>query len=161
MGKQRSNRWELITPAGLRSLYTELFSDETTSSYDKKALWAATTLAFFTCLQSDEFVSPNAKHPHTNALSGRRQCVKVICWNYSKESKTDRSASGQVACVGITEDTICSVQAMKKYICSRILRVLCSYSNRATSLRKHVCISQSQNWRSHCCSRNWLGWMEN
>ena len=61
MGKQQTNRRDAITPSILRSLYTQLSGDESTSSYNKKAFWAATTLAFFACLRSDEFVSPNAK----------------------------------------------------------------------------------------------------
>ena len=37
-----------------------------------------------------------------------------------KKSKTDRSGSGQVLCIGSTGDTICPVKAMKKYIRARV-----------------------------------------
>ena len=122
MGKQQTNRRDAITPSILRSLYTQLSGDESTSSYNKKAFWAATTLACFACLRSNEFVSPNAKlfEPTRTlqvadfSISGTSLKVTV------KKSKTDRSGSGQVLCIGSTGDTICPVKAMKKYIRARV-----------------------------------------
>ena len=91
MGKQQTNRRDAITPSILRSLYTQLSRDESTSSYDKKAFGAATTLAFFAC-----FVSPSAKQfDPTRTLQVADISVSSKSLKLTvKRSKTDRSGSG-------------------------------------------------------------------